>query len=123
MNILKNAIRTPDGTVLVSRHRHDYQSYTDANGKEYMVDGGLAYCRTTVHEDQEWVGLHSDEPHDKIRNEFEWGTYGPDGTDPLSYIVLKDMETEHILNCLELRLLPQIEKAFRDELMWRERGE
>ena len=37
--LIYNAIRTPDGTVLESRHKHDYQEYQDANGLEYMVDG------------------------------------------------------------------------------------
>lgn len=118
--LLKNAIRTPDGTVLVSRHRHDYQEYTDANGKTYMIDGGLDYCRTTAHEDQEWLGASADDPHDLIRERFEWATYGPKGDQPLSYIALKDMGTDHIQNCLEIRSLrPQIEKAFRDELEYR----
>ena len=43
--IVANRIRTPDGTILESMHRHDYVTYTDANGKEYMVDGGLDYLR------------------------------------------------------------------------------
>ena len=27
--------------IIRSRHRHDYVTHTDANGKEYMVDGGV----------------------------------------------------------------------------------
>lgn len=44
-NILKNAIKTPDGTIIESKHRHDFVSYTDKNGKYYAVDGGLDYLR------------------------------------------------------------------------------
>ena len=32
--ILNSRLRTPDGTILESEHRHDYVTHTDANGKE-----------------------------------------------------------------------------------------
>ena len=35
--ILRNALKTPDGTVITSRHRHDYVTHTDTNGKEYIL--------------------------------------------------------------------------------------
>ena len=47
--IVCNRIQTPDGTILISQHRHDYQIYTDKNGLEYMVDGGCDYLRRNVH--------------------------------------------------------------------------
>ena len=43
--IIYNAIRTPDGTVIESKHRWDYQAHTDANGQLYAVDGGNDYLR------------------------------------------------------------------------------
>lgn len=39
MNI-QNAIQLPSGKILMSKHRHDYQSE-----EGYMVDGGLEYFR------------------------------------------------------------------------------
>lgn len=45
MKIILNAIETPDGTVLISAHRHDYRSHTDANGTTYVVDGGTDYLK------------------------------------------------------------------------------
>ncbi len=39
--ILCNRIQTPDGTILTSHDRHDFKSYVDKNGYEYMVDGGV----------------------------------------------------------------------------------
>ena len=46
--LILNRIKTPDGTILTSYNRHDYVSYEDANGLEYMVDGGLEYLRRNV---------------------------------------------------------------------------
>lgn len=49
--IILNAIETPDGTVLISSHRHDYRDHTDANGSYYAVDGGRDYLRRTGPDD------------------------------------------------------------------------
>ena len=51
--ILNSRMRTPDGTILESKHRHDYVTHTDANGKEYMLDGGLDYVRCSANGDEE----------------------------------------------------------------------
>ncbi len=50
--LVVNAIQTPDGTVLRSLHCHDYRAYQDANGKVYMIDGGLDYIKSSINEDQ-----------------------------------------------------------------------
>ena len=39
--IIQNAIQTPDGTIILSRSVHDYQTYDG-----YMVDGGNDYNQT-----------------------------------------------------------------------------
>jgi hypothetical protein len=44
-NIILNRIRTPDGTILTSRSRNDYVSYTDESGIKYSIDGGLDYLK------------------------------------------------------------------------------
>jgi hypothetical protein len=122
--IVSNRIRTPDGTILESMHRHDYVTYVDANGKEYMVDGGLDYLRRNVHDDApyEELSVYDDALHVEIRNVFKWGTRGKDGKQPLTYVPLKDLTTEHIEAILDTQshISDYIRKIFLNELSIRE---
>ena len=120
--LVLNAIRTPDGTVLESRHRHDYREYVDANGKTYMIDGGLDYVRCSVHEDQEWVGCYLEDGHEKVREAITWGTYGKNGDQPLRQVKLSEMSNAHIQACLDTqpRMYPQYRTAMENELAYRE---
>ena len=121
--IVANRIRTPDGTILESMHRHDYVTYTDANGKEYMVDGGLDYLRRNVHDDApyEELSVHTDDSHMLIREAFKWGTRGKDGKQPLTYVPLKFLTSEHIDAILETQthISERIRKLFIGELNFR----
>lgn len=95
--LIYNAIRTPDGTILVSRHVHDYVSYTDKNGQFYAVDGGLSYAKRAYDEDDyEDISLYDDSPFWLIREHLAWGTYGKDGKQPLTWKPLKKLDTDHI---------------------------
>ena len=122
--IVSNRIRTPDGTILESMHRHDYVTYVDKNGKEYMVDGGLDYLRRNVHNDApyEELSVYDDALHVEIRNVFKWGTRGKDGKQPLTYVPLKDLTTEHIEAILDTQshISDYIRKIFLNELSIRE---
>jgi hypothetical protein len=102
MRLIRNALQTPDGTILESTHRHDYKEYTDANGKTYMVDGGLEYSRRTVHDDQINLCEYDDAPHERQRNILKWGTYGIDGDLPLQYKSIAEMETGHLESVIGL---------------------
>jgi len=96
--IISNKIRTPDGTILQSFHRHDYKTYIDANGFEYMVDGGTDYLRRTLIEEYpyEELSVYSDAPFETIRQELHWGTRGKDGKQPLTWKPLCELSTKHI---------------------------
>lgn len=118
-NLILNALRTPDGTVIQSRHRHDYVTYTDANGKTYMVDGGLDYIRRNVHQDQVDLSLYDDQPHEVQRVVLTWGTYGIKGDQPLSYIRIADMETGHLEAVLELNVNATHRACMQHELLLR----
>ena len=96
MNLIRNAIQTPDGTILESTHRHDYKTHTDVNGKTYMVDGGLAYLRRSANGDEIDMSLYNDQPHEVQRDVLTWGTYGINGDQPLQYKSIANMDTGHL---------------------------
>lgn len=122
--LIRNALQTPDGTILESRYRHDYQTYTDTvNGQTYMVDGGLDYCRRSAMNDAIDLNVYIEDPHEKVRDALTWGTYGKDGKQPYSLVKLKCMSTDHIRACLENcshTMYPQIQEAMKNELVFRE---
>lgn len=62
-----SGLKTPDGTILHSSHRHDYVTHLDKNGKIYMLDGSLDYVRCSGHPDEELISVYSDEPFEKVR--------------------------------------------------------
>ncbi|MDB4408927.1 hypothetical protein N9165_02575 [Akkermansiaceae bacterium] len=109
--LIRNAIKTPDGTILESKHRHDYKEYTDANGKEYMVDGGLAYIRRSEHEDQVDMCLYDNEPHEIQSKLLTWGSCGINGDQPMRWIPIVDMDTAHIEAVLKLKHLNETHKV------------
>lgn len=93
--IILNRIRTPDGTVLTSHHRHDYVSHTDANGEEYITDGGTDYLHRSVNViPAEDLTVYEDAPYETIRENFYRGGRGKDGKQPLTWTALKDMNDE-----------------------------
>lgn len=121
--ILRNSIKTPDGTVLVSRSRYDYTTHKDSvTGETYIIDGGLDYFRGSVNDvEAEDLSLTTDNSIEEIREGFEWGSRGEDGDQPLTYTPLKGLSDSHIQAILdtqsqlsELRL-----KMFSDELEYR----
>lgn len=120
--LLVNAIITPDGTRLESLHRHDYQTHIDANGEEYMIDGGLDYVRRSINKQPAIDAfVYTDDGHDVIREQFLWGTYGKNGDQPLQMKPLKSLDKEHIEAILKTQthLKDHIRKVFEDELEYR----
>jgi len=121
-DIIYNAIQTPDGTIIESRHRHDYQTHSDANGKKYMIDGGLSYVRCSANGDEEFLTVTLEDTHEIVRQACTWGTYGIKGDEPLTYKYLCDMDTAHINAVLTNvpGIIPAIKTAMENELKYRE---
>lgn len=101
--ILLNRIRTPDGTILISHHRHDYVTYTDKNDLEYMVDGGNDYLRRNVHDEApyEELSLYEDSPFEEIRLNVCRGTRGKNLDQPLKWVPIAEMSEEYLLASIQ----------------------
>lgn len=122
-HIILNRIETPDGTILTSYSVHDYKTYIDKNGCEYMVDGGCSYLRRNVNDDfpEKELSVYSDAPFDIIRKSMHWGTFGKDGNQPLKYVLLCDLSDSHIKEILNTqKRLPKWKlEIFEKELEYR----
>lgn len=125
--IIFSSMRTPDGTVLISYAVHDYVTHVDANGKEYMLDGGLEYVRASANGDEQFITqYYKPQDHKHNRTWTHWGTFGKEGKGPMKRVPVHQMETAHIEAILQnyeagTQPLPQWRlEVFRTELMWRE---
>jgi hypothetical protein len=139
--IILNQIRTPDGTILKSMHRHDYVTYTDNNGHQYMVDGGSEYLRRNVNETKKnfllkiWIFLlkligkkwndpllytelsvYSDAPFEVIRENFHRGGRGKDGRQPLTWVPMHQMSNEWIKACIRYNAERGMTDCFANKL-------
>lgn len=122
--IAVNMIQTPDGTILQSKHRHDYVTHVDkTNGLTYMVDGGTEYLRRNSHPDHPYkeMSLTEDADHSILREKVCWGTRGKDGKQPLRYISISSMDTDHIEAVLETQthMSGVIQDIMKNELAYR----
>lgn len=98
--LLVSRIKTPDGTILTSKHVHDYVCHDDVISKEhYMLDGGSEYQRTSLNlVKARDVSVYTDSPFEEIREHLCRGTLDENGN--LIWIPLKDMTTQHLFNCI-----------------------
>jgi hypothetical protein len=103
--IIYNAIRCPDGTVIESKHRWDYVEHLQEDGRRYAVDGGDAYLRRAVSDDKyEEISLTTSAPHEEIREVFSWTSIkGKDGEELPEPVTrkLKDLDDGHVLALVE----------------------
>ena len=120
--LILNRIRTPDGTILTSYHRHDYKTHVDKNGFEYMVDGGCSYSRFNVnieapHED---LCVYSNAPFEVIRVSYHRGGRGKDGSQPLTWTPMSEMSNEWLKACIEYNNERGVENSFANKMYKKE---
>lgn len=79
--ILQNSLITPDGTELISRHRHDFVKHKDkVTDRDYCVDGGTSYLRRSFQGDEvDTTQYYDPDDHEHNRQYAVWGTYGKSG--------------------------------------------
>lgn len=143
--IILNQIKTPDGTILKSIHRHDYVTHTDKNGLEYMVDGGSEYLRRSVNKTKltfflkikivllkligrAWndpleyteLSIYSDSPFEEIREVFHRGGRGKDGTEPLTWVPMSNMSNSWLLACITYNEERRMGESFANEMYKKE---
>ena len=112
--LIANIWRTPTGEILQSKHRHDMQ--VDSAGN--YIDGGIeGYIRRggdILNEDWENLCVYSDDPHEKKRELFKWGSRG-------GWVTPAEMTTEHIQAVLDTqKQIPEhIREMFVEELKYR----
>jgi len=111
--LIHSSIMTPDGTILVSKHRHDYVTHMDENGLKYMLDGGIDYQRINVHPEHyhKDMSLYDDQPHEVQRWVLRWGTYGKDGDQPLTHKPIAEMDLTHIEAVLDTQRMSDVYRA------------
>lgn len=123
--ILVNSMKTPDGTIIRSRFRHEYSSHRDRDTFEiYVTDGGLSYFHRSQNDfEAEDLSIVVDEliPHSIVREYMVWGTRGKDGKSPLKFVSVKDMTTDHIEAVIEtqVQINAFFRQSFQKELEWR----
>ena len=95
--VLSTATCKKCGDVLISRHRHDYVMCTCDN--KTMLDGGTDYQRYGG-VDLSLVDLsgtiYLTDGFEKCRTAPIWGSYGKTGDEPLKFMSVSEMETEHL---------------------------
>ena len=125
VNLVANRIKTPDGTILQSFHRHDYKTYTDANGYSYMVSGGIDFLRRggsgLIVAPAEEMSVYDNAPHDIIRTALVWDTLGKDGKGPRQWRVIADLDTDHIQAILNTQhhIRAEVRSIMQNELNYR----
>jgi translation initiation factor 2B subunit (eIF-2B alpha/beta/delta family) len=99
--VLTNKIQTPDGTILESHHRHDYNSYKDANGQMYSIDGGVDYLkRSCTVNDYLELSLYTDSPFEYLRQHIVRGGRGELGNEELKYEKLSQISDDWLENLI-----------------------
>lgn len=113
MTEIYRELTTPDGTILVSRHRHDYVTHEDENGKHYMLDGGLnsGYFRYSTNGDESIMTIYAHDDFEIVRKYmYRWNTNRKE------HVTLENMEVDWLDNITLWYLTIPNEKKRRGQI-------
>ena len=106
--IIRNAIETPDGTVLDSKDRWDFVSHTDRiTGEFYFTDGGLDYFRRSINKiPAKDLSVTTLDPFEVQRQFFQWTSLTKDAAGKLikQTRTLQQLTDDHISAILRTQL-------------------
>ena len=114
--LVANIWETPDGTILWSRFRHDCVFYDDANGENYMVDGGNDYERISVNETahpMKSLCVYDDDPWDLQRQFILRGTFDKEGN--RIFVPMAKLSNKHLENIVK----DDVEYYDRTNTVWK----
>lgn len=121
--LIANKWQCPDGTILHSKTGWDFVWHQDASGEYFAVDGGNRYSRVAGDISKlKNLCVYEDDPHEIIRENFTWKSFGKDGKQPAKYILLKDITDEHLSAILDTQwhiVGTYVEKILKDEVAYR----
>jgi hypothetical protein len=119
--IVINRIRTPDQTILTSRHVHDYCYHIDKQDeKRYAVDGGFDYLRREGFERGALgdgfveMSVTTRFPFIQIREALEWGrntTKEGEILPDTDWLKLSEISDDHLNNIIERVHTSQTERS------------
>lgn len=126
--LIANKWQTPDGTILWSKHRHDYVSHLDLNGEYYFVDGGNDYIRQSVNTSTQQLKnlcVYDDGKFETLRKNICWGRNYDANNKRLpetEYIPIKDLTDYHIWAILttQKNMSSSYKRLMEEEIIYRE---
>ncbi len=105
--IIYRHLFTPDGTILCSRHVHDYCTHGDKNGKKYIIDGGCMgeYFRSSCNGDEVFLEITTEHPFEVIRQYmYRWNNHTK------KYTNLCDISDNWLQNIIDWFIAKEITK-------------
>lgn len=112
----------PDGHKLLSSCKR-FVSHEDKKSKQtYFLDAGDLYVRRSTNIPQEsLVIIHTDDPHEVVRENYMWTSFGVKGDEKPRTRPIKNLDSEHIRQIIETQkhLPKEYIQVFENELTYR----